>query len=100
MDCFPIGAAIGSVRLVLLGSEDEPGHVAVTGGSVPPSHPAGLCRNCRHHRLTGNRRGSLFYLCERSKEDARFPRYPPLPVLTCTGYEEGDPDPWAEYEDE
>jgi hypothetical protein len=33
-----------------------------------------------------NRRGSRFWLCELSKVDARFPRYPPLPVAACIGF--------------
>ena len=61
---------------------------------------AGLCEDCAHHRVIVNRRGSRFYLCERSKHDARYPRYPPLPVLACRGYEQGPPDPWAAYEEE
>lgn len=60
-----------------------------------PDHRAGLCSVCRHHRVTGNRRGSRFYLCERSRSDPRFPRYPPLPVLSCRGFERAEPDPWA-----
>ena len=32
-------------------------------------------------------RGSQFVLCEKSKTDPNFPRYPRLPVLACTGYE-------------
>ena len=32
-------------------------------------------------------RGSVFYLCELSKVDARFPKYPRLPVLRCAGYD-------------
>jgi len=62
--------------------------------------PVGLCADCAHHRVTGNRRGSRFHLCERSKDDARFPRYPVLPVLRCSGYEKGPPDPWARYREE
>ena len=72
----------------------------MTEPGAAPGHPAGLCADCAHHRITGNRRGSRFYLCERSKEDARFPRYPPLPVLECSGYEPGGPDPWADYTEE
>ncbi len=93
-------AVIGNGRWLSWGSEREWGHLPVTGDTTPPSNPAGLCGDCRHHRITGNRRGSRFYLCERSQEDARFARYPPLPVLDCPGYEKGSPDPWAEYEDE
>jgi hypothetical protein len=34
-------------------------------------------------------RGSVFYLCELSKVDPRFPKYPRLPVLSCPGYQRG-----------
>jgi len=37
-------------------------------------------------------RGSHFYLCERSRTDASYPRYPRLPVLACAGYERNDDD--------
>ena len=53
----------------------------------PAVTPAGLCGTCRHARLITTARGSRFLLCERSKTDRRFPRYPQLPVLACTGYE-------------
>lgn len=48
---------------------------------------AGLCDRCRHRRLVPNTRGSVFSLCERSREDEGFPRYPQLPVLSCPGFE-------------
>lgn len=37
----------------------------------------------------------MFYLCERSLTDPRYPKYPPLPVLSCPGYEPrgAGPDP-------
>jgi hypothetical protein len=47
----------------------------------------GLCVGCRFMRLIDSDRGSTFYLCERSTTDARFPKYPRLPVLRCEGYE-------------
>jgi hypothetical protein len=47
----------------------------------------GLCRNCRWMRPVTNRRGSTFYRCERAETDSRYVRYPPLPVLNCSGYE-------------
>lgn len=53
----------------------------------------GLCTSCTRHRVIQNRRGSRFHLCQRSFEDTRFPKYPPLPVLVCPGYEPGEPDP-------
>jgi hypothetical protein len=49
--------------------------------------PAGLCDTCRHQRLVPNTRGSEFSLCERSRTDPAYPRYPRLPVLRCPGYE-------------
>ena len=51
----------------------------------PP--PAGLCATCAHSRVIENKRGSVFRLCQRSETDPRFPKYPPLPVTQCTGYE-------------
>ena len=51
---------------------------------------AGLCDHCRHQRLVPNTRGSTFSLCERSRSDPGFPRYPPLPVVECRGYDPRD----------
>jgi hypothetical protein len=49
---------------------------------------AGLCDSCVHQRVVKNTRGSVFSLCQRSKnEPERFPRYPRTPVLRCPGYE-------------
>ena len=48
---------------------------------------AGLCDGCRHQRLVPNTRGSVFSLCERSKTDPAYPRYPRVPVLSCPGFE-------------
>lgn len=47
---------------------------------------AGLCASCINARVIENRRGSQFYMCELSKTDKRFAKYPPLPVLNCVGY--------------
>jgi hypothetical protein len=60
-----------------------------------PRQPAGLCDSCRHQRVVRNTRGSTFSLCERSKTDPAFPRYPRLPVIECVGYEQGRPEPNA-----
>jgi hypothetical protein len=49
---------------------------------------AGLCDTCRHQRIVRNTRGSVFSMCERSKIDRRFPKYPRLPVERCAGYEQ------------
>ena len=49
--------------------------------------PAGLCDSCVHQKLVRTGRGSEFSLCERSKTDARYAKYPPVPVLRCPGHE-------------
>ncbi len=51
---------------------------------------AGLCATCIHCRVIRTRH-STFYLCQRSFSDARFPKYPRLPVLGCIGYAAGAP---------
>jgi len=48
----------------------------------------GLCFTCRWMRSTANRRGSVFFRCSRAEDDARYVRYPPLPVQSCPGFEE------------
>lgn len=52
-----------------------------------PRPDAGLCDACVHQRLVRNTRGSTFSLCERSRADPAFPRYPRVPVLECRGWE-------------
>ena len=49
--------------------------------------PAGLCDTCRHQRVVRNTRGSEFSLCERSRTDPAYPRYPRVPVMRCAGHE-------------
>lgn len=48
----------------------------------------GLCGVCRHARAVVTTR-SQFWLCEKSRLDATFERYPRLPVLACPGFERG-----------
>ncbi len=48
--------------------------------------PAGLCADCVHARHIESDRNSVFLLCNLSLTDARFPKYPRLPVLSCDGY--------------
>ena len=47
----------------------------------------GLCADCRFARRVHSGKGSEFLLCERSRNDPDYPRYPRLPVLRCKGYE-------------
>jgi len=49
----------------------------------------GLCADCRHVRRMKSDRGSIFYLCERSRTDSNFANYPALPIVECSGYEAG-----------
>jgi hypothetical protein len=46
----------------------------------------GLCADCLNARKIASSKGSEFLLCELSKFDPRFPKYPRLPVLSCSGY--------------
>ena len=57
---------------------------------VNPGQPipaAGLCGSCRHAQVVVSARGSHFLRCGLSAVHPRFPKYPPLPVVACDGYE-------------
>jgi hypothetical protein len=59
---------------------------------APPVMPSvGLCETCRHAREVVSGKGSRFVLCELSRTDRGFPRYPQLPVLACIGWEAASP---------
>jgi hypothetical protein len=47
---------------------------------------AGLCGSCRHALLRPTRRGTVYLRCALAATDARYPKYPRLPVMTCDGY--------------
>ncbi|MBK5188740.1 MAG: hypothetical protein JJD97_10895, partial [Gemmatimonadaceae bacterium] len=47
----------------------------------------GLCAGCVNVQVIENRRGSRFYRCRLAEIDPAFLRYPPLPVLSCRGFE-------------
>jgi hypothetical protein len=47
---------------------------------------AGLCADCIHARRVESARGAVFLLCQLSVTDSRFPKYPCLPVLSCSGH--------------
>lgn len=49
--------------------------------------PAGQCGLCRHARIVSSSRGARFVLCERSRDDEAYPRYPMLPRSRCDGME-------------
>jgi len=47
---------------------------------------SGLCATCQYARKMESDRGSVFLMCQLSFEDARFAKYPRLPVASCSGY--------------
>lgn len=53
---------------------------------------SGLCPGCAHVRVVESSTGSRFLMCGLAKEDERFPKYPPQPVVSCPGHEQ-DPKP-------
>jgi len=64
----------------------------VTGETRPAPFaigPRGLCPDCRHVRAIASGRGSTFWLCELSRRDPAFPRYPSQPRRVCSGFEAG-----------
>jgi hypothetical protein len=65
------------------GEPDEPARRARTGAGAV----AGLCPECRHVRVIESERGSRFLSCRLAARDPRFRRYPPQPVLACSGWE-------------
>lgn len=46
-----------------------------------------LCESCRWMREVTTPR-SRFLLCELSKTDAAYPKYPPQPVVRCEGHQQ------------
>src|SRR5687767_11879710 len=59
--------------------------VTASDENMPPM--IGLCAICRHARRITSDRGSVFVMCGLSKVDPAFPKYPPLPVLSCSGFD-------------
>jgi len=49
------------------------------GDPRPLPFPDALCHRCRHLRLVGNRRGSVFLQCT----EPALPKYPHQPVVRC-----------------
>jgi hypothetical protein len=54
--------------------------------------PAGLCTSCVHAKVITSSKGSRFHLCQLSAVDPRFPKYPRLPVVICSGYQRAGSD--------
>ncbi|MCC7014079.1 MAG: hypothetical protein IT454_16095 [Planctomycetes bacterium] len=47
----------------------------------------GLCPQCAHVRRIESAKGSVFWMCEKSRDDPRYPRYPAQPRMVCPGFE-------------
>jgi hypothetical protein len=47
----------------------------------------GLCPECACVRQIVSAKGSVFWMCEKARDDERFPRYPVQPRLVCEGFE-------------
>ena len=85
------GLVIGTRMHVLATRRILAGVNAMPSATRPP---AGLCDSCRHQRLVPNTRGSVFSLCERSRAEPTYRRYPPIPGAQLPGVRAGqDPDP-------
>jgi hypothetical protein len=59
----------------------------MSGGQKKPNDATalGLCADCIHARRIESEKGSQFLFCRLSQTDPSFPKYPRLPVLTCSG---------------
>jgi hypothetical protein len=49
-----------------------------------------LCETCASMRAVVTPKGSRFLLCQLSRVDPAFPKYPAQPVLRCDGYRPGE----------
>jgi len=47
---------------------------------------ASLCNSCAKCRTIVSGTGSRFLLCTLAQTDRRFAKYPPQPVVRCTGF--------------
>ncbi|MED6334969.1 MAG: hypothetical protein VYE81_06170 [Planctomycetota bacterium] len=51
-----------------------------------PSAPGSLCETCVHRREVFTAKNTRFLRCLLFPSDARFPKYPPQPVIRCGGW--------------
>jgi len=49
----------------------------------------GLCTDCTHSGRIESAKGSVFRRCQLHESDARFAKYPRLPVVRCDGHARG-----------
>jgi REP element-mobilizing transposase RayT len=55
----------------------------------PGDPDVGLCFHCAHAQIVQSGRRSRFWLCELSRLDLPYAKYPRLPVLRCRGFANG-----------
>jgi hypothetical protein len=58
---------------------------------INPPTTTSLCHSCSWLRLITSGRGSRFFLCRKAQDDPRYAKYPPQPILRCSGYERALP---------
>jgi hypothetical protein len=88
VEAGPIGIEIEPDRRCPAGADPlESKDVGANAGQRVDVDLVGLCLLCVHSKVIRSDRGSTFYLCRVSATDSRFPKYPPLPVRSCTRYE-------------
>jgi len=51
-----------------------------------------LCEVCAERRVITSGTGSRFLLCQKSLADKHYPKYPPQPVVQCTGFQNAPKD--------
>lgn len=52
-----------------------------------PDPRRGLCPDCAFVRQIVSAKGSVFWMCEKARENERFSRYPVQPRLVCDGFD-------------
>jgi hypothetical protein len=50
-----------------------------------------LCETCSLMREVVTPKGSRFLLCQLSRTNPAYPKYPPQPVARCDGYRKKEP---------
>lgn len=50
----------------------------------------GLCDACAHQKRIGNTRGSTFSMCLLGTSDPDWPKYPRMPVSSCSRFAPAD----------
>ena len=65
------------------------GYTSAMEPGASRTHQIGLCCDCVHARVIRSDRGSEFYQCRLAATNARYPKYPRLPVIRCDGYLNG-----------